>query len=188
MVQFCSKCSRPNPPEAVYCYHDGFALSGHGGGGPLAAGSQAFASPFVFPSGRSCRTFNELALACHEEWKAARDLFKQGYLESFFGSLGRVDLVMTAREAGRFPDADRGLDMLLTVLPADVVEPPRLRVEPQEVSLGVVGDDKDRTVEIRLENQGMRLLHGSVVSDAPWLALGEEGAVTEKHFQCLHEQ
>ena len=24
MVQTCSKCSRANPEDAVYCYHDGF--------------------------------------------------------------------------------------------------------------------------------------------------------------------
>ena len=29
MPQLCSKCSRANPPEAVYCYNDGFVLAGN---------------------------------------------------------------------------------------------------------------------------------------------------------------
>src|SRR6185437_9255802 len=89
MVQTCSKCSRANPVEAVYCYFDGFVLGGHSrNGGPVAVGAQAFAHPFVFPGGRQCRNFDELALASQEEWSAARDLLKQGYLGNFFGGLG----------------------------------------------------------------------------------------------------
>ena len=90
-------------------------------GGPVAVGAQAFAHPFVFPGGRQCRSFDELALACQEEWTAARDLLKQGYLENFFGGLGRVDLAMAAKEAAKFPDRDRGLDQLLDKLPTDVL-------------------------------------------------------------------
>ena len=94
-----------NPADAVYCYYDGFVLGGHSrNGGPVAVGAQAFASPFVFPTGKTCRSFNELALACQEDWKTARDLLKQGYLESFLGGLGRIDLVMAAKEAAKFPD------------------------------------------------------------------------------------
>src|SRR5437867_3668490 len=64
MVQTCTQCSRANPPEAVYCYFDGFVLGDHARrGGPVAVGSQPFAHPFVFPGGRSCRSFDELALA-----------------------------------------------------------------------------------------------------------------------------
>src|SRR5262249_11644757 len=67
MVQVCTKCSRATPPEAVYCPHDGFALGGHARrAGPIAVGAQLFRSPFVFPPGRTCRNFDELALACQE--------------------------------------------------------------------------------------------------------------------------
>src|SRR5438552_2586161 len=112
MAQTCTKCSRANPAEAVYCYFDGFVLAGHArnGGGPVAVGSQAFAHPFVFPAGRVCRSFDELALACQEDWATARGLLQQGYLESFLGGLGRVDLARAARAAAKFPDRDRGLD------------------------------------------------------------------------------
>src|SRR4051812_2498820 len=100
MAQTCSKCSRANPAEAVYCHFDGFVLGGgQSRGGPVAVGTQAFNSPFVFPSGRACRNFNELALTCQEEWGPAKDLLKQGYLEQFLGGLGRIDLAMAAKEA-----------------------------------------------------------------------------------------
>ena len=76
MVLTCSKCSRANPAEAVYCYFDGFILGG-AGRGPLSVGAQPFAGPFVFSSGRVCRSFDELAIACQEEWPAAADMLKR---------------------------------------------------------------------------------------------------------------
>src|SRR5438067_12283510 len=104
MVQTCTKCSRANPAEAVYCYHDGFVLGGHERrGGPVAVGTQRFGSPFVFPTGRTCRSFDELVLACQEEWSTACALLRDGYLESFRKGLGRVDLTLAAREAARSP-------------------------------------------------------------------------------------
>src|SRR5262245_3973943 len=120
MAQTCSKCSRINPPEAAYCYYDGNTLPGHGrnGGGPVAMGTQPSLNSFVSPAGRQCRNFDELSMACQEEWDAARNLLQQGYLESFLGGLGRSDLAMAAREAAHFPDRDRGLDQLLTKLPS----------------------------------------------------------------------
>ena len=75
MSHTCTKCSRVNPDEAIYCYFDGIPLNGLGrAGGPVAVGAQLFPNPFVFPSGRTCRSFDELAIACQEEWPAARDL------------------------------------------------------------------------------------------------------------------
>ncbi len=189
MVQTCTKCSRANPTEAVYCYFDGFALAGHNRqGGPVAVGAQAFTNAFVFPNGRACRSFNELALACQEDWSAACDLLHQGYLETFLGGVGRIDLAFAAKEAAKFPDRDRGLDQLLTKLPSDVLAEPRLRIDPLEVSLGVrkVGDDS--SFEMHLENQGARLLYGSITcTDGVWLALGEAPGAAEKHFQFTHE-
>src|SRR5579883_893398 len=144
MVQTCTKCSRANPSDALYCYFDGFVLGGHGrNGGPMAIGSQRFGSPFVFPTGRTCGSFDELALACQEEWKTARDLLRQGYLEGFLGGLGRVDLAMAAREAAKFPDPDRGLDQLLSKLPSEVLASPVLKVDPLEINLGVLNNNSD---------------------------------------------
>src|ERR1700676_3152037 len=144
MAQTCTKCSRANPADAVYCYYDGLVLGGHSrNGGPVAVGAQSFASPFVFPTGKTCRTFNELALACQDDWAAARDLLQQGYLETFLGGLGRIDLVMAAKEASKFPDHDRGLDQFLSKLPADVLDAPKLAVETQEINLGVLPAGSD---------------------------------------------
>jgi hypothetical protein len=185
MGQTCTKCSRVNPADAAYCYHDGAVLVGHSrNGGPVAVGSAPFISPFVFPSGRQCRSFDELALACQEDWSAARDLLRQGFFERFFGALGRADLAQAARAAARFPDHDRGLDQLLGKLPSKVVESPRLFVAPQEVSLGTLTVGEDRRCELHLENRGMRLLYGSVsCDDCDWLALGDAPGGPQKHFQ-----
>ena len=190
MVQTCSKCSRANPTDAVYCYYDGLVLGGHSrNGGPVAVGAQTFASPFVFPTGKTCRTFNELALACQDDWAGARDLLRQGYLETFLGGLGRIDLVMAAKEAAKFPDHDRGLDQFLTKLPADVLDAPKLVVETQDINLGVLHPgDEGRRFELRLENQGMRLLFGSVTcADGLWLTFGDAPGASEKHFQFGHD-
>jgi hypothetical protein len=192
MVQVCTKCSRSNPDDACYCYFDGFVLAnGSLHGGPLAISAQMFAQPFVFPTGRQCRNFDELAMACQQEWPAARDLLNQGYLESFFSGLGRPDLVMTARQARKFPDPDRGLDQLLAKLPSEVLDAPKLAVETREINLGILQQGASLEFDLHLENQGMRLLHGSVTcADAKsvWLTLGDAPGTTEKHIQFGHEQ
>jgi hypothetical protein len=189
MPQTCSKCSRRNPPEAAFCFFDGISLPGHGhNGAAVARGAKPFLNPFVFPSGRLCRTFDELAVACQEDWPAARDLLRQGYLESFFGGLGRSDLALAAREAARFPDQDRGLDQLLTKLPSKVLDAPKLWVEPQEVSLGTLAVGQDRQFRLTLENQGQRLLYGSVtVEDGVWLTVGDAAGAHAKLFQFSHD-
>src|SRR5579871_2338721 len=189
MVQTCTKCSRVNPADAVYCYFDGFVLQGRSrnGGGPVAVGAQAFAHPFVFPGGRQCRSFDELALACQDEWAAARDLLKQSYLENFFSGLGRIDLALAAKEAAKFPDPDRGLDQLLDKLPTNVLAEPRLSLETQEINLGTLHVGSEREFHLRMENQGMRLLHGNVTAaDAAWLALGDSTG-NQKTFEFQHE-
>jgi hypothetical protein len=185
MGQTCAKCSRVNPVDAAYCYHDGAVLAGHSrNGGPVAVGAAPFVSPFVFPSGRQCRSFDELALACQQDWGAARGLLEEGFFESFLGAIGRADLAQAAREAARFPDHDRGLDQLLGKLPSSVVEAPRLFVNPQEVSLGTLKVGQDQRCELHLENRGMRLLYGSATcEDCDWLALGDAPGAPEKLFQ-----
>src|SRR5437763_843055 len=119
MSLVCAQCSRVNPPEAAYCYHDGAALPGRAGG-PINPGSAPFGNPLVFPNGTACRNFDQLAMTCQQNWSAALDLLKQGFLASFFGGLGRVDLAIAAQEAAKFPDLDRGLDQLLAKIPSQV--------------------------------------------------------------------
>jgi hypothetical protein len=185
MAHVCRTCSRVNPAEAQYCFHDGTSLDGHGPhAGPMRAGALFFRQPFVFPSGVSCRTFDELALACQGSWQAARDLLEQGYLERFLGGLGRADLALAAREAARFPDRDRGLDEFLAKLPSKALHPPSLNVEPLQINLGVLKLGQDRRFALRLRNGGMRLLYGTVTCvDSIWLTVGDAPGGPRKLFQ-----
>src|SRR5260370_24426232 len=134
-------------------------LNGHGrAGGPVAGGLQACASTFVFASGKACRNFNELAVACQDHWSAARDVLRQGFLGSFFGGLGRSDLAMAAKQAAAFPDADRGLDELLGKLPADVLHPPKLSLETHEINLRHTPFRTARKLELKMEHQARPLV------------------------------
>ncbi len=187
MALTCGKCSRINPPDAAYCYFDGVALNGHGAAGTVGA-KRTFPTPFVFPSGRSCGTFDELAIACQENWKEACSLLEQGFFARFFAALGRTDLAVAAREAGRFPDRERGLDQLLCQLPTDVLDQPKLQVEPQEVNLGTLAVGQDRRLSFHLENLGQRLLYGTItIEDCPWLVLGDGEGAAQKVFQFRAE-
>jgi hypothetical protein len=180
----CSKCRRANPADAAFCYYDGHLLNGHGATGPVAAGRQPFAHPFVFPSGRPCRSYDELALACYEEWDEAKSLLRQGYLERFLGGLGRADLARAARDLARAADPDHALDDLLDKLPTDALLPPHLHVGTPEINLGTLAVGADRRFELHLENRGMRLLRGSVSCDeAPWLSVGEGAGARQKLFE-----
>ncbi|HWY85130.1 MAG TPA: hypothetical protein VNX28_00315, partial [Gemmataceae bacterium] len=143
MTHVCRQCSRVNPPDAAFCYWDGVLLAG-GGGGPINAGSAPFPRQFIFPGGQVCRNFDQLATTCQQHWQAAVELLKQGFFASFLGGMGRADLAMTAADAARFPDADRGLDQLLARLPTQVLEPPKVKVEPSMVNLGVLPMGTDR--------------------------------------------
>src|SRR5262249_56436075 len=109
---------RANPSEARYCSHDGSRLPGTTGDVPadgraIDVGGRPFTSPFILPSGQSCRNFNELAVACHEDAAGALHLLRKGYLESFLGAQGRTDLAVAARAAARAADRERGLDEFL---------------------------------------------------------------------------
>ncbi len=183
MALACRTCHRINPPQATYCYFDGVALTGSGhGAAPL--GHQPFPMPFTFPSGRGCGTYEELALACLDDWPAALAALREGHLEAFLGGLGRLDLAAAAREAARSPDADRGLDQLLGRLPGDVVTPAKLVVKTAAVDLGSLAVGSERRFVLTLANGGNRLLYGSVAfADAPWLTF--DPSSSEKVFQFV---
>jgi hypothetical protein len=189
MAQMCRQCSRANPAEASFCYYDGYFLDGHGvNQGPLKSGTQLFHNPFVFPSGRTCQNFDQLALAFEERWTEAVTLLQQGYLENFLSGLGRTDLALAAHAAAQFPDADRGMDQLLDALPSQALEPPRLQVTPREINLGQLQVGQNDYVELHLVNQGMRLLHGSVsCEDCLWLSLGDSLGQQRKLFETRDE-
>jgi hypothetical protein len=186
MTRVCRQCARVNPADAVFCYWDGALLAG-GAGGPINAGSAPFPSQFVFPGGQVCRNFDQLATACLQHWPAAVDLLKQGFFASFFGAMGRPDLAKAAQQAATYPDADRGLDQLLAKLPTNVLDPPRLKVEPTVISLGILPMGADRILDLNLRNQGMRLVSGSIISDCKWLSFGDGQGATQKLFQLRDE-
>jgi hypothetical protein len=184
MAHTCPRCSRVNPAEALYCYNDGTSLGN--GAARARPGTQEFPMPFVFPSGQTCRTFDQLALACLDNWGTAQELLRDGVLAGFMGGLGRADLAVAAREAARYPDRDRGLDGFLAKLPTETLSPPRLNVEPKQLNLGVLRVGQDARLELHLYNQGMGLLHGSIHCEGcTWLAF--DGGAKQKVFQFLHD-
>lgn len=185
MTQKCNKCSKLNPAEAVYCYNDGNLLGGHTvNGGPIQSGTHPFPTPFVFASGLACRNFDQLVVACQENWDDAVKTLQQGFLEGFLGGLGRADLALAARQAARFPDASRGLDQLLARIPSQVLQPPKLHVEPREINLGQLRVGEDRQVDLHLVNRGTRLLYGTVTCEnCLWLSLGDAAGAQQKIFQ-----
>jgi hypothetical protein len=186
MAPRCPKCQRVNPAEAAYCFFDGVPLDGVGG--PRTAGGRAFSHPLYLPSGRCCRSFDELALAVQDDWQGGLDLLRRGYLEAFLAGIGRPDLAQAARAAARFPDPDRGLDDFLVKLPSTALQPPRLRVQPAEINLGTLTVGGERRFVLRLQNEGMRLLYGSVTcDDTPWLAVGDPPGAPEKVFHFRDE-
>jgi hypothetical protein len=189
MSRISSNCARVNPAEAVFCYHDGSVLDGHSGTrGPLNSGAQPFPSPFVFPSGRACHNFDQLVLACHECWAEALLLLQRGYLENFLSGLGRADLAVAARAVAQCPDLDQGLDQFLDRLPSQVLEPPRLLVLPSDLNLGQLRVGQDEELEVRVVNQGMRLLQGTIrCRNSFWLSLGQAPGQQRKLFETRGE-
>jgi len=180
----CAKCARANPPDAQYCYHDGVALSGALAAGPVSIGLRAFTAPFILPSGKQCRNFDQLASACQENWAGAVEALQRGQLEQFLAGQGRADLASAARAAARYPDKDRGLDQFLAKLPSQVVPPPKLVVEPQDLHLGQLRIGTSRSLTLKMRNQGMRLIYGSItVHNAPWLSVGSGAGTQQKLFQ-----
>lgn len=188
MPPTCSRCSRVNPADAQYCYFDGSVLDGHRASGPLNMGSQPFPTELRFPSGRACRNFDQLALACQQEGLAALEMLQQGDLANFLSGMGRPDLARVARDAAKAPNRARGLDLFLGALPSRVLQPGKLYVEPSEVNLGELKLGKDRQLSIRLVNHGMRLLYGSIVGkECVWLSLSEAPGTNQKLIQFVNE-
>jgi hypothetical protein len=183
-VLSCPRCRRANPADAAYCYFDGAGLRSGGDGGPPGR----LPHEFVFPSGRRCRSYDELALACQDEWDVARGLLAQGAFRQYFSGTGRLDLARRAEEAAAEPDADQALDAFLAELPAQVSKPPQLDLNPRRIQLGAVRAGDTRSVTVQIQNQGQGLLHGTLTVEdgGSWLtpADGEDNAVrlrTSRH-------
>ena len=169
--QVCPRCQRTNPGEAVFCYFDGVVLR-QGAGLP----ANQLPHEFVFPSGRRCRTFDDLVQGCQYEWEDARALLGKGVFGQYLASIGRMDLVRAAQENQAQADADIALHNFLNSLPASQVQGPRLDLTPRRLMLGTLRAGDTRQVRLTVTNQGKGLLQGklTVAEGGQWLQV--EGA------------
>lgn len=190
MVHHCPRCQRANPRDAVYCYFDGVVLEQGGAAGPSRS---QLPQEFVFPSGRRCRSFDDLVQGCQYEWEDARTLLHEGDFTRFFAQIGRHDLARTARENQAQSDPDIALHSFLGQLPAGQVQGPRLDLNPRRLSLGGVRPGEQRQIPLTVTNQGKGLLQGKVaVSEGgQWLKIVDapnpgECALKTARTQQLH--
>lgn len=182
----CSRCKRASPPEANYCHHDG---------SPLRQVAQA-KSPnqlphdFVFPSGRNCRTFDEIVQTCQDEWAEAKDLLSRGVFHQFLAGAGRVDLARAAEKAQSEADLDIGLTQFLASLPAAKAVGPKLDLKPRRLALGAVQAGEIKKVRLTIANRGKGQLHGSVsvTSGEDWIRLGDGTNANQRPLKIATEE
>jgi hypothetical protein len=178
----CPRCHRANPSEALFCHFDGAELRRAAG---RSNGDRDIRLPheFVFPSGRRCRTYDDLVQECQSEWEVARDLLRQGVFQQFLATGGRMDLARAAQKATTHPDPDIALETFLTALPAKVEQGPRLDLTLRRLDLGTLHVGETRQVRLAVLNQGKGFLHGTltVADGISWLRLGEG----KGNGQCL---
>jgi hypothetical protein len=167
----CPRCQRANPGEAVYCHFDGTPLRLVAGQAVRPHGQLPHA--FVFPSGRACRTFDELVQTCQQEWAEARSLLQQGVFGRFLAGVGRTDLAKAAEKAQAHHDPDIGLHIFVSGLPASKIEGPKLDLKPRRLALGAVRAGEVKPIKLMVVNVGKGLLHGTltVTAGGDWLKL-----------------
>ncbi len=181
----CTRCHRANPEEAYYCYFDGAELRP----GQVRA-AHRLPQEFVFPSGRCCQTFDELAQACQEEWAQARELLVKGVFSKHFQSVGRLDLMRAAEDAKNEPNADIGLTTFLTALPGVRTQTPKLDLHPRRFLLGSILVNEQKTVSLTIQNQGQGCLQGtvSITEGQDWLSFEVDKPRHESSVQTFRDQ
>ncbi len=186
-MQFCPRCQRANPREAVYCYFDGVVLDQRLAG---AASPSRMLQEFTFPSGRRCKTFDELVQGCQYEWEDARDLLRKGEFTRYFAQIGRHDLARIAQENQKQPDPDIGLHTFLDQLPASQIQGPRLDLNPRRLMIGSIRPGEQRNISLTVLNQGKGLLQGklTVSEGAEWLKIAGDGSATEYNLKTAKSQ
>jgi hypothetical protein len=184
MFQVCPRCQRPNPSQAVYCYHDGAVLN------PMAAPAGLLARPLVLPSGVSCRTLEDLAAGLRASWDDGRQMLADGSLAQFLRDNGRLDLARAAEEARASGDADLGLYQFLGRLPPPLGPTPKLEVYPRRLILGPYPTGGQHQSSLRVANRGVGLLMGRVHidGDATWVRLDPTSNVREVVIRTESEQ
>ena len=184
MALICTnwKCKRANPDEAAYCYFDGIPLAGASSPGPQRSGTTAFPWPLLLLSGDWCHSFDDLLQVIQRDWTIGVQALQNGLLADFFGHIGRSDLAQAARTAASRDDIDLGMNELLAVLPSQASLPPRLQLTRSEIDLSLeVG--QETSFDLRLANEGQRMLCGAVRTDCPWLSLGDGDALRKDFFR-----
>jgi hypothetical protein len=171
----------------VYCYFDGIVL--HQAAAGMVVPGQ-LPQDFVFPSGRRCKTFDDLVQGCQYEWEDARSLLRNGDFARYFAQLGRHDLARTAQENQVQPDPDIGLHTFLGQLPASQIQGPRLDLNPRRLLLAGVRPGEQRRIPLTVLNQGKGLLQGKVtVSEGgQWLRISEDGNPSECALKTAKSQ
>jgi hypothetical protein len=172
----CPRCQRANPAEAAYCHFDGTALRTVTG--PNRSANAYLGQEFVFPSGRRCRTFDDLVQGCQYEWEDARALLRAGVFRQYLAGIGRMDLIRAAEEAQKQPDVDIALHNFVAALPASQVQGPRLELNPRRLALGNVRAGETRHVKLTIANGGKGFLQGklTVAEGRGWLRVaGADG-------------
>jgi hypothetical protein len=161
----------------VFCHFDGAELRAVGTALNRVGGD--LGREFVFPSGRRCRTYDELARGCSEEWNAARNMLKQGSLRQFMAGIGRMDLALAADRAASQADPDLGLDQFIAQFPVRNGHGPKLDLEPRRFKIGPVKVGQSVQVKLSILNQGTGLLHGTLqVEGDDWIRLAQDVGTT----------
>jgi hypothetical protein len=182
----CPRCQRTNPGDAAFCYFDGALLKSGSGNGTTA---YQLPHEFIFPTGRRCQTYDELAAGCQEEWAAARELLRQGVFRQFFTSIGRMDLARACQESMGQASPDIGLTQLVSSLPVTTVKGPKLDLQPRRLNLGSLFAGETRQVPLKISNQGQGMLQGTVAvtEGGEWLKVGA-GSNGQQAVQTAREQ
>ena len=186
MILTCKRCGNANPLEASFCFFDGQLLQN--ANNPSLTKKPEFAIPFVFPDGRKCISFDELALTILDEWNESKNLLKDGTFAKFFQKIGRPDLSVRSEKYRVFPDADLGLDDLINCLPVSINLKPELQTEIERINLGILKPGDDRDLYIQLKNTGLGMIKGSAVINCPdfWITLGDGSGTNQKSLHFIN--
>ncbi|MEY4945426.1 MAG: hypothetical protein RIR22_127, partial [Planctomycetota bacterium] len=187
MILTCKRCGNANPLEASFCFFDGQLLQN--ANNPSLTKKPELAIPFVFPDGRKCISFDELALTILDEWNESKNLLKDGTFAKFFQKIGRPDLSVRSEKYRVFPDADLGLDDLINCLPVSINLKPELQTEIERINLGILKPGDDRDLYIQLKNTGLGMIKGSAVINCPdfWITLGDGSGTNQKSLHFINE-
>ncbi|HVS37440.1 MAG TPA: hypothetical protein VMS17_17895, partial [Gemmataceae bacterium] len=185
----CPRCRRANPNDAVFCWFDGAVLRQSA---VPAGASPLLPQEFVFPSGRCCRTYDDLLAGCQAEWDDAREMLRKGDFGRYLARLGRMDLVRAAKEALAQGDPDLALQNFLSSLPANQTPGvgPRLDLSPRRIMLGSMRVGEQRQIPFTVSNRGQGLLQGKVrVSEGEeWMKIVGPPGERELPIKASREQ